>query len=89
VSASTGKSTYKCDSCKELTGDTANEHSIAKSNQKKGLSTEIQCSASRIEDNNSLSVQLEAVSTNGTCTMEMVPSLDVMVSKLSSEVQQL
>jgi predicted nucleic acid-binding Zn-ribbon protein len=83
VSASTGKSTYKCDSCKKLTGDTTNEHSIAKSNQKEALSTDILCYASRIEDNNdSLSAQLEAVRANGICTMEMV-------SNLSSEEQQL
>jgi hypothetical protein len=89
VSASTSKSTYKCDSCNKLTGDT-NEHSIARSNQKERLPTEIQCSASCIGDNNdSLSVQLEAVRTNGICTMELVQSLVVMVSKLSSEVQQL
>jgi hypothetical protein len=86
VSASTGKSTYKCDSCKKLMGDTANEHSIARSNQKEGLPTEIQCSASRIGDNNnSLRAQLEAVRANGICTMSLV----VMVSKLSSEVTQL
>jgi hypothetical protein len=71
-------------------GDTTNKHSIARNNQKEGLHTEIQCSALRIGDNNdSLSVQLEAVHTNGICTMEMVQSLVVMVSKLSSEVQQL
>jgi hypothetical protein len=90
VTASTVKSTYKCDSCKKLTGDTANKHSIARSNQKEGLPTEIQCSASRIGDNNdSLSTQLEAVRANGICTMEIVQSLVVMVSKLSSEVKQL
>jgi hypothetical protein len=66
--------TYKWlhDSCKKLMGDTANEHSIAKSNQKEALSTEIQRIASRIRHNDSLSVQLEAVRTNGICTMEMV-----------------
>jgi hypothetical protein len=42
VNASTGKSTYKCDSCKKLTEDTTNEHSIARSNQKEELPTEIQ-----------------------------------------------
>jgi hypothetical protein len=71
-------------------GDTANEHPIARSNQKEELPTEIQCSASRIGDNDdSLSAQLEAVRVNGICTMELVQSLVVMVSKLSSEVQQL
>jgi hypothetical protein len=90
VSASTSKSTYKCDRCKKLTGDTANEHSILRSNQKEGLPTEIQCSASSIwEYNDSLSAQLEAVRANGICMMELVQSLVVMVSKLSSEVQQL
>jgi hypothetical protein len=34
-------------------------------------------------------MQLEAVRANGICTMEMVQSLVVMVSKLSSEVHQL
>jgi hypothetical protein len=34
VNASTGKSTYKCDSCRKLAGDTANEGSVANSNQK-------------------------------------------------------
>jgi hypothetical protein len=48
----------------------------------------IQCTASRIGDNDSLNVQLEAVRANGICTMEMVQSLVVMVSKLNSEVQQ-
>jgi hypothetical protein len=61
VSASTGKSAYKCDSCKQIMGDTANEHSVAKSNQKETLSTEIRCTALRIGDNDSLSMQLEAV----------------------------
>jgi 5,10-methylenetetrahydrofolate reductase len=68
-------------------GTPQNEHSIAKSNQKEGLPTEIQCSATRIGDNNnSLSAQLEAIRANGICTMEMIQSLVVMVSKLSSEV---
>jgi hypothetical protein len=34
-------------------------------------------------------MQLEAVRANGICTMEMVQSLVLMVSKISSEVQQL
>jgi hypothetical protein len=34
----------------EISGDTAKEHSIAKSNQKEVLSTEIQCTASCIGD---------------------------------------
>jgi hypothetical protein len=71
-------------------GYTANEQSILRSNQKNGLPTEIQCSSLSIGDNNdSLDVQLEAVRANGICPMEMVQSLVVMVSKLSSEVQQL
>jgi hypothetical protein len=89
VSASTGKSTYTCDSCKKLTGDTEIEHSIAKCNQEEELSTEIQCPTSSIGDNASLSMQLEAVCANGVCTMEMVQSLIVMVTKLSSEVHLL
>jgi hypothetical protein len=54
VSASTDKSSYKCDSCIKLTANTANEDFIAKSNQKEALSTVIQCTASRIGDNGSL-----------------------------------
>jgi hypothetical protein len=53
-------------------GDTANEHSIAKSNQKEALFTENLCTTSRIEDNDTVSVQLEAVCVNGVCIMEMV-----------------
>jgi hypothetical protein len=70
-------------------GDTAKEPYISRSNHKEGFPTEIQCTASRIGENDSLRVQLEAVRANGICTMEMVDSLVVMVSKLSSEVQQL
>jgi hypothetical protein len=88
VSASTGKSALKCNNCKKLTVDTVNEHSIAKSNPKETLSTEIQCTASRIKDD-SLSAKQEAVHANGICTMEMVQSLVVMVSKFSSEIHQL
>jgi hypothetical protein len=80
VSASTGKSAYKCDSCKKLTGD-----SFSKSNQKEAISAELQCTASCIADQVSLSAQLETVRANGICTMEMVQSVVVMVSKLSSE----
>jgi hypothetical protein len=72
VSSSTDKSTHRCDSCRKLTGYTTNEPSIANSNQKEALSTEIECTASRNGDNDSLSVLLEAVSVNGVCTMEMV-----------------
>jgi hypothetical protein len=42
------KSAYKCNSCKKLTGDTANEHSISKSNQKEALFMETECTALRI-----------------------------------------
>jgi hypothetical protein len=84
----TDKSTYKCDSCKKFTGDTTNEHYIAKSNQKEASSTKSVHSASRISGNDSLSMQLEPVCVNGISTMEMVKSLVVMVPKLSSEVQQ-
>jgi hypothetical protein len=66
-----------------------NEHSLAKSNQKEALSAETECTASHIGDNNSLIEQLGAVRLNGICTMNMVKSLVAMVSKLSSEVQQL
>jgi hypothetical protein len=89
VSASEGKSAYKCDSCIKLMVDTANEHFIAKRNQGEALSTESECTASRIGDNDSLCVQLEAVCVNGICTMEIVKSSVVMVSKLSNEEQQL
>jgi hypothetical protein len=75
VSASTGKSTYKCDRYKKLTGDTANEHSVARSSRKP---TESQCSASGIGDNDSLRAQLEAVHENGICTMETIQSLVVI-----------
>jgi hypothetical protein len=68
-------------------GDTANEHSISRSNQKEALSMEIECTASRIGDN-FINLQLEAVLLNGICTMEMVKFLVVMVSKSSSEMQQ-
>jgi hypothetical protein len=40
-------------------------------------------------DNESLCVQLEAVRANGICTTEIVKPSVVIVSKLSSEVQQL
>jgi hypothetical protein len=69
VSASTVKSTYTCDSCKKLSGDTLMEHSNANSNQEEVLSTEIQCNTSCIGDNASLSVQLEAVRANRVCTI--------------------
>ncbi|PNF33451.1 hypothetical protein B7P43_G03353 [Cryptotermes secundus] len=85
----TGKSAYKCDSCIKLTGDAANEHSLCKSNQKEAISAEMQCTPSCIRDKDSLSVQLETLRTNGVCTMEMVQSIVVMLSNLSSEVQQL
>jgi hypothetical protein len=42
-----------------------------------------------IGDNDSLIARLEVVRTKNICTMELVQSLVVMVSKLSSEVQQL
>jgi DNA-directed RNA polymerase subunit RPC12/RpoP len=66
VNASTGKSAYKCDSCKKLTGD-----SFSKSNQNEAISAELQCTASCIADKVSLSAQLETVRANGICTMEM------------------
>jgi hypothetical protein len=50
---------------------------------------EIQCSAPLIGDNDSFSVQLEAVRVNGIRTMQTVKSLVTIVPKLSSEVQQL
>jgi hypothetical protein len=53
------------------------------------LSSEIECTASRIGDTDSLSLQLEAVRANVVFTMEMIGSLLIMVSKLSSEVQEL
>jgi hypothetical protein len=89
VSASTGKSSYTCDSCKRRTGDATNEHSFYKSNQNEALSTETECTAPSIGDKDSLSVRLEAVRLNDICTMELVKSLIIIVSELSSEVQQL
>ncbi|XP_023703785.1 uncharacterized protein LOC111862535 [Cryptotermes secundus] len=89
VSATTGKSSYKCDNCNKLTGDAANELSFCNKNQKEAITAELQCTASCIGDKNSLSVQLETLRTNGICTMEMVQSIIVMLSNLSSEVQQL
>jgi hypothetical protein len=53
VSASRGNSIYKYDSCIILAADTANEHFIAKNNQKETLSVESECTASRIGDNDS------------------------------------
>jgi hypothetical protein len=82
--ASTGKSAYKRDGCKRLTeegeGDTANEHSIAKSKQKEALSSETESTASRSGDNDSLSLQLEAVHVNGIRTIEMVKLLQWFLS---------
>ena len=40
-------------------------------------------------DADPLSVQLKAIRANGVCTMEMVQSMVVMLSNLSSEVRQL
>jgi hypothetical protein len=84
VNASTSKSAYKCDSCKKLTVD-----SFSKSNQNEAISAELQCTASCIADKVSLSSQLETVCANGICTMEMVQSMVAMVSKHSSEMNQL
>jgi hypothetical protein len=47
-------------------------NSVANSNGKEALSTESECTAPRIGDNDSVSVQLEAVCVNSVCTMEMV-----------------
>jgi hypothetical protein len=57
------------------------------SNQEEALSTQNQRTAWLIWDNDS--AQLESVRANGICTMEMVQSLVVIVSKLTNEVQQL
>ena len=89
VSATTGKSSYKCANCIKQTGDAANEHSFCISNQKDAITTDLLCSSSCNGDNDSLSVQLETLRTNGICTMEMVQSIVVMLSNLSSEVKQL
>jgi regulator of replication initiation timing len=89
VCSSTGKSAYKCDNCKKLTGLAENEHSLAIGNEKESLTTELQGKVSGIMDKVALSVQLDTVSANGICTMEMVQSLIKMVSKLCDEVQQL
>ncbi|PNF19828.1 hypothetical protein B7P43_G12505 [Cryptotermes secundus] len=89
VSATTGKSSYKCANCIKQTGDAADEHSFCNSNQKDAFTTDLLCSASCNGDKDSLSVQLEALRTNGICTMEMVHSIVVMLSNLSSEVKQL
>jgi hypothetical protein len=65
--------------------DTTKERAQAKINQEWALATETE-SSPRIGDDPQ-SVQLEAVRVNGLCSMEMVNSLDEMVSKLSSEAQ--
>jgi hypothetical protein len=59
------------------------------SNRKEVLSAEIECAASRNGDTDSFRLKLQAIRANGICTMEMVRSVLVKVSKLSSEVQQL
>jgi hypothetical protein len=69
--SSVGKSTYKCDSCKKLLGDAANEHSLSSGKKKDALSTESQCTASCRGDKDSLIVQLEAVHANGISTKEV------------------
>ncbi|PNF33519.1 hypothetical protein B7P43_G17640, partial [Cryptotermes secundus] len=89
VSATTGKSSYKCDTCNKLTGGAANELSFCNKNQKEAITAALQCTASCIGDKDSLSVQLETLRTNTICTVEMVQSIVVMLSNLSSEVQQL
>jgi hypothetical protein len=61
VSTSTGKSTYKCDSCKQFMGDSAVEHSVIKGDQKGGSSKVSECSDLRTDGNDSLSAQLEAI----------------------------
>jgi hypothetical protein len=86
-SASTGKSTYRCDSCKKLKTDAAKDHSNTMSDLPGGLSTH--GSPTNSGDYNSLNVQLQAIRANGICTMEMVRSLVDIVSTLSSEVHQL
>jgi hypothetical protein len=89
VSASIGKSAFKCENCRKLARDTTNRHTVDNSSWKEVLSAEIECTASRTADTDSLNLQLEAVRPNGICTMEMIRSLLVMVFKLRSEVQQL
>jgi hypothetical protein len=89
VSVSTGKFSFKCENCKKLASDTPHEHSVDNSNRKEVLSAESECVVSRTGDTDSLNLQLEAIRANGICTMEMVRSLLVMVSKLSEELQQL
>jgi hypothetical protein len=73
----------------KLMGDATDEHFSCKSNQEEAISAELQSTTSCVGDKDSLSVQLETVRNSGICTMEMVQSLVVMVTKLSSEVQQL
>jgi hypothetical protein len=86
VSSSTGKSAYKCDSCKKLTG---HEHSLSISDEKEYLTSELQGNDSFTKDKVALRVQLVAVSANGICIMEMVQSLLKMLSKFCDEVQLL
>ncbi|PNF33116.1 hypothetical protein B7P43_G15514 [Cryptotermes secundus] len=83
VDAATGKSSFTCDNC--VIGK---EQSLVKNNTNK-ISSGLECSASTVGDNDSLSRQLEAVRLDGECTMEMVKSLMDMVTKLSCEVQVL
>jgi hypothetical protein len=90
VSASTGKSTYKCDSCKKLTGIPQMSIPllgvIRRKNYPQRFSVLLRGLGIMMII---LRLQLEAVRENGICCMELVQSLVVMVSKLSCEVQQL
>jgi hypothetical protein len=73
--------------CKKSTGETANGHPLAVSDE--DTSSSETRSASNIGENDFLRAQLEAVRENGLCTMQMVKSLVELVTVLSSEVQQL
>jgi hypothetical protein len=89
VSASTGNSAYKCVGCKRFTGvphtSIPSLRVIRRRHYPRRLSSLLRVSVI----NYSLGVQLEAVLVIGIFAMEMVRSLVVMVSKLSSEVQRL
>jgi hypothetical protein len=84
VDASTGKSSFMCDSC--VIGS---DRALVINNTKKALSTGMDRPVSPVSDKDFLNGQLEAVRLNGVCTMEMVKSLLEMVTKLSLEVQEL
>jgi hypothetical protein len=89
VSATSGKCAYVCNSRKALTPDSTNGLVNASSNHLERLPTEVHHPDPCIEARDSFSAQLKAVRFNDICTLELVQSLVVMVTKLGCEVQQL